>query len=271
MAECYRHSGRQTSVSCSNCERPICPDCMTPTPVGMRCPECSGQKTKVIRPAAGFGLGAATPVTRALIAINVAVAVLGVLFSGDLFNGGGRLINDGALFGPAVEAGEWWRIITSGFLHSGLFHLALNAFALFILGSVLEPALGSVRFAGLYAASLLTGSLGVLILDPNAVTVGASGAVFGVFGATFLIARERGLGNVANQIGLWLILNLVLTFSVRSISVGGHLGGLAGGLVIAAAMIALDRRLGSVRSIPASLGLCAAVGVAAFAASIALA
>src|SRR6478735_7709687 len=126
MAEhCYRHPDRETRVSCSSCGRPICPDCMTPTPVGMRCPECASQRTKVVRNPTGTPGASATPATYALIAINV----IGFLI--EIANGGGGLspnlhskfFTDFALLGPAVAEGEWYRLVTSGFLHVSFIHI----------------------------------------------------------------------------------------------------------------------------------------------------
>ena len=122
-----------------------------------------------------------------------------------------------------------WRIVTAGFLHAGLLHIAINMFALFILGTLLEPGIGTPRFLAVYFVSLLAGSFGALLLDPNETTVGASGAIFGLMSAAFIVARHRGLEQLASQIGFYVILNLVFTFGVPGISVGGHLGGLIGG------------------------------------------
>lgn len=244
MAEtCYRHPDRETGVSCSSCGRPICPDCMTPTPVGMRCPECMRERTKVVR-----GVGqpqglAQAPATFALIAINVVVYLIELAAgSGGLNNPGGSFVFDYGLFGPAVAEGEVYRLITSGFLHVSLIHLGFNMLLLFFLGRLLEPALGTPRFLSLYFASLLAGSSGALLLDPNAHTVGASGAIFGLAGAIFVIARGRGMDAIAGEIGFLILFNLVWTFaSGRNISVGGHLGGLAGGILCALAIVAAER------------------------------
>ena len=248
MATCYRHPDRETKVACSNCERPICPDCMTPTPVGMRCPECAGQTTPVRRAAAAPTRLAAgrAPATYALIAINVAFFAAEVASGGSLslsFTGGGSVFHNLALDGPQVANGDWYRIITGGFLHAGILHIAFNMFALFILGTLLEPAIGTPRFLGIYAVSLLAGSLGALIVTPDALTVGASGAVFGLMSAAFIIARHRGLEQVAGQIGIYVLINLVFTFGVSGISVGGHIGGLIGG-GLAALVVAFGERRG---------------------------
>jgi membrane associated rhomboid family serine protease len=255
MAEtCYRHPNRETSVSCSRCGRPICPDCMYDSPVGMRCPECAGERT---RARAVPARRSSTPyATYSLIALNVIVfiAELGGGGGAGSLEGGGDLIADGGLLGPAVaDGGEWYRIITSGFLHAGPLHLFLNMFVLYILGTILEEGIGTVRMLGVYFVSLLAGSFGALLLDPNQLTVGASGAVYGIMAATFLVARWRGVEQLASQIGLWVVLNLAFTFAVPGISIGGHLGGLAGGAAAAFVIIAGERRGGA--AVPEVLGL----------------
>lgn len=239
---CYRHPDRETNVSCSRCGRPICPDCMYDSPVGMRCPECARDRTRArvstARASAPYG-------TYALIALNVIVFIAEIGGGGGAtsLEGGGRLIADGGLLGPAVaDQGEWYRIVTSGFLHAGPLHLFLNMLVLYILGTVLEEGIGTARMLGIYFVSLLAGSFGALLLDPNQLTVGASGAVYGIMSATFLVARQRGVEQLASQIGLWVILNLVFTFAVPGISIGGHLGGLAGGAVAAMVILAGERR-----------------------------
>lgn len=263
MATCYRHPTRETKVSCSNCGRPICPDCMTSTPVGMRCPECARDRTRVVRGPSGFGAGLAEA-TRVLIGLNVLVFVACLLSGATLFEGGGTIYREGALYGPLVDQGEWYRIITSGFLHYGIVHLGLNMFVLYLLGNLLEPAIGIWRFLGIYAVALLGGAFGALLLDPNAVTVGASGAVFGLMSAAFLIARQRGMNELASQLGLLVVINLLFTFSVSSISVGGHLGGLVAGAAAGAAIIAGERQRGTARRAfeVAALAALAAIAVA---------
>lgn len=221
---------------------------MTPTPVGMRCPECSAERTRVVSgPAATSGTGE-FPATYVLIALSV-IGYLAEIAggSGGLSPGTSPLISDFGLVGAAVGNGEWYRIVTSGFLHAGLTHIAFNMIALFFLGRILEPAIGTPRFVLIYFASLLAGSFGALLLADNLqLTVGASGAVFGLFGATFLIAYGRGIQHVARQLGLILGLNLLFTFSVSGISIGGHLGGLLAGLICGGLIVAGERgHLGS--------------------------
>src|SRR3990170_8464773 len=150
MEVCYRHPKRETGVRCSNCERPICPDCMTSTPVGMRCPECARQSTKV---RTMRSMTDEPTLTYLLIGINVLVGIGSLLGGGGGF-GSSPLITDGGVSGPAIEDGEYWRLVTSGFLHAGLFHLMLNMLSLWILGQMLEPAVGRWRFALIYFVSL---------------------------------------------------------------------------------------------------------------------
>jgi membrane associated rhomboid family serine protease len=266
MAVCYRHPDRETGVSCSNCGNPICPDCMTATPVGMRCPDCSRQRTPVrtLR-----NVYADPTVTYVLIAINV-LLFIGSTAQGSPFASGlgGSVAADLALWGPAVEAGDWWRLVSSGFMHAGLIHILFNMYILYWLGTMLEPALGHVRFAALYFASLLCGSFGVLVLSPNSVTVGASGAVFGLMGAAFVMQRLRGVDPMQSGIGPIILLNLAITFIIPGISIGGHLGGLIGGAATAYAMDQLaQRRRGVVLPVIA----CVAVGALAVAGSLAVA
>jgi membrane associated rhomboid family serine protease len=244
MAEvCYRHPNRETKVQCSRCGRPICPECMYDSPVGMRCPECAGQRTRartlpIRRSGTPYG-------TYALLALNVLVFIAEIGGGGGAasLEGGGTLVTDGGLYGPAIaNQHEWYRIVTSGFLHAGPLHLFLNMFVLYILGTILEEGIGTARLVGVYFVSLLAGSFGALLLDPNEVTVGASGAVYGIMAATFLVARRRGVEQLASQIGLWVVLNLVFTIAVPGISIGGHLGGLAGGAATAGVILAAERR-----------------------------
>ncbi|MGH2953618.1 MAG: rhomboid family intramembrane serine protease [Solirubrobacterales bacterium] len=251
MATCYRHPGRETNVSCANCGRPICPDCMTSTPVGMRCPECARQRTQVKNP---FGAATRTdaPATYSLIALCVAAFVAEVASGAELFTGGvaGSVMIDGGVLGfgvtttgpVGVAEGEIYRVVTGAFLHAGILHLGLNMFILYLLGSILEPGIGTPRFIGVYAVSVLAGSFGALLLDPLELTVGASGGVFGLMGATFLIARGRGLDHIASQIGFLVVINLVFTFSLSGISVGGHIGGLVGGGLAGLMIANLEQR-----------------------------
>ena len=270
MQTCYRHTNRVTGVSCSNCGRPICPDCMTSTSVGMRCPECANQKTKV-RTVSSVGTGGDPVVTYALIAINVVVA-FGAFASGASLGGGGsqtsRLITDGWVSRSLVDQGEWWRLITAGFLHDGLPHLLFNMFALYILGTKLEPAVGRLRFGVIYLVALLAGSFGALLLEPTTPTLGASGAVFGIMGAAVVVMRNRGINPMESGLVFWIGLNLVFTLAnPGSISLGGHIGGLIGGAAAAFVLYDVGDRVKLPREAPLVLagliGVAAAVGAIA--------
>jgi membrane associated rhomboid family serine protease len=249
---------------------------MTSTPVGMRCPECARQKTKVVRSTAGM-LGGAHPVTIGLIIACVAAFIAQVAGGMDLVDGSpaGTVTLDYGLLGfgvgnarplelIGVGEGEYYRIITGGFLHSGIIHLGINMLALFFLGALLERAMGGWRFAGIFIVSLLGGSLGALILSPEDLTVGASGAVFGLMAAGFIEARDRGLNDVASQIGFYVVINLVFTFSVPNISVGGHIGGMLAGGALTILLAQARRSGGGARSteIGIILGSAAALVVA---------
>jgi len=266
MPTCYRHPNRETGVACSNCGRPICTDCMTSTTVGMRCPECAKQRTRVVRPRA---MANAAPVaTQAIIAINVAV-YLAELFTGSGFGSvGGSVYQHGALFGPLVAAGDWWRVISSGFLHASLWHVALNMVFIWFIGRSLEPAIGTARFVVAYGASLLCGSLGVLLFEPNSVAVGASGAAFGLLGALIVEARSRGIDLWSTGLIQIALLNFAFTFLGANIAVGAHVGGFVGGILVGVIYDQFDRR-----RLPRQASLAAGVllGVIAFAAALAIA
>jgi membrane associated rhomboid family serine protease len=246
---------------------------MTATPVGMRCPECARDRTRVTRGSAAFSGAGRAPAAMALIAINVVVFLIEIgSGTGGLSSTSGSVLNDFGLRGSSVAEGEWYRLLSGGFLHAGLLHLGFNMFALYIIGELLEPAIGTPRFLAVYFASLLAGSFGALLLtDPAQVTIGASGAIFGIFAATFVIARGRGLYGVASQLGILLLINLALTFGVRDLSIGGHLGGLVAGLLCGVLIVAGDRgRLGPNRLAAELVGI-GAIGVISVAAALAVA
>jgi membrane associated rhomboid family serine protease len=242
---------------------------MTPTSVGMRCPECSKQKTRVVR----RGYGGSEPIlTYTLIGVNV-LAYIATLVSGSSLGGslggGNSVLGKAALYGPAVANGEVWRIVTAGFMHYGPLHLAFNMYALYILGQILEPAIGSLRFGLVYLVGLLGGSVGALIVTPNSFTAGASGAVFGLMGATFLVMHNRGINPWQSGLGIWLLLNLAITFTVSNISIGGHIGGLIGGAIAGWLVVELPDRLRLPRW--TADVVAAALAVGAFVAAIAVA
>jgi membrane associated rhomboid family serine protease len=218
---------------------------MTPTPVGMRCPECANQRTRVVRNPTGQPTGAAAfqafPATVILIAINVIVYLVEIARSHGGLGGMNTLdiYNMGGLFGPAVsEGGDWWRIFTSGFVHVSIFHIGFNMLLLYFMGRLLEPAIGTLRFVVLYFVCLVAGSFVALWFSPDAVSAGASGAIFGLLGATFIIARGRGMEAIAGEIGFLIIFNLVFTFAQAGISIGAHVGGLVAGVLCGLLIVA---------------------------------
>jgi membrane associated rhomboid family serine protease len=237
---------------------------MTFAPVGIRCPEHanigavrqSPQRTLHNLERATRSMQA--PATIVLIALNVVVYLITVSQGGGINLPGGQLFNDWALQGLAVSDGDWWRLATAMFLHGSILHIAFNMFALYWLGTIVEQALGTPRFLLVYFVSGLAGSTGALWLSsPGAVTVGASGAIFGLIGA-LLILEYLATGSLMGQAMVLIVVNLAFTFAVPGISIGGHIGGLAGGI---AATYALMRfRMPPNRAL--GFALAAGVGVA---------
>jgi membrane associated rhomboid family serine protease len=240
---------------------------MTPTSVGMRCPECSRERTKVKTISSFSGVPA---VTQALIALNVLVFLVETAAgSGFGSGGGGWVFNHGALFGPYVaHQHEYWRLITGGFLHDGIFHILVNMVSLYFVGSALEPGIGRLNFAVIYGVSLLAGSFGALLFTPLSPTVGASGAIFGIFGALIVVARARGISIWQSGLGFFLVLNLIVTLTYSGISVGGHIGGLVAGLICGLLIIEVGERR---RMKQAALAGCALLGVLSIVGAIAVA
>jgi membrane associated rhomboid family serine protease len=231
---CYRHPDRETYLACSECGRPICAECMTPAPVGQRCPEHSGRPQGVRRVTLGArqtaAAGTGAVVTKTLIGINLLVYVITIVQGGGINSPGGSLFDKGYLFGPAVANGDWWRLGTAAFLHASILHIAFNMYFLWFVGSAVEYALGRGRFLLVYVVSGLAGSAGALVLTPTSPTVGASGAIFGILGAALVLERQGNLVLGGQALALILI-NLVLGFVIANVSVGGHVGGLIGGVL----------------------------------------
>jgi membrane associated rhomboid family serine protease len=230
---CYRHPHNETGVRCSDCGRPICTECMVFGPVGIRCPECAGRPTgakKTVERLRTAGDRAPIGiVTTCLVALNVAVYVAEIASGSSWRNLSGEVYARGALYGPLVADGEWWRLITAAFLHASPIHLLFNMLMLWWFGRSLEALIGPGRFIALYVASALAGSAGALLLNPTTPTVGASGAVFGILGAGLVLERRRIYVFGGSALGI-VVINIILSFTLSNISIGGHLGGLAGGI-----------------------------------------
>jgi membrane associated rhomboid family serine protease len=246
--------------------------------VGFHCPECTKVGAQKVY-TAGSIANKVPVLTRVLIGLNVGVFLLdAVLSGGRSIMGRGELADDGGLIALAqfqngellgVANGEWYRIFTSGFLHYGLIHLAFNMYALYILGGLIERVAGPVRFGVVYLVSLVAGSLGALLVSPDALTAGASGAIYGLMGAAFALERSRGIPMRNSGIIGVLVINLFFTFGMSSyISVGGHLGGLAGGFLAGSILFDLGRRM---RNESAALALCGVLAAGCFAAAMSVA
>ena len=258
---CYRHPGRETYVRCTRCERPICPDCMNEASVGHQCPECVAEGGRTQRPArtafgAARGAGAAGYATIALVVVNVVVLLLSVLSaksSGTALAGGqgfGGLIGgdtplldrfgvlgqcqltNGQVVPCGVASGEYYRLFTAMFMHYGVIHLLMNMWALWILGRTLEAMFGPARFLAIYLVCGLGGDVAAYLFQPQGLTAGASGAIFGLFAVLFVALRRLRLSTSA--VLPVIVINLIFTISVPGISISGHLGGLVTGALVGA-------------------------------------
>lgn len=236
---CYRHPTRVTGLSCSECGRPICGECSRDAPVGQRCPECAkpAGRHRVIdarRIVAGPSFQT-SPVTFSLIVINVAIFVL-TFTSADI---DARLFTDFSAFNLAIADGEWWRILTSAFLHANITHILFNMYALYLFGPRLEQQVGSIAFATFYLAAAAGGGAASFRFGPLfQAGIGASGAIFGLFGAWIFVAyrtRTTPAGRAMfNQLGILLLINAALPFIIPSIDWRAHVGGMVTGIAIAA-------------------------------------
>ncbi|MEU0223269.1 rhomboid family intramembrane serine protease [Streptomyces sp. NPDC006284] len=250
---CYRHPDRETGIRCTRCERPICPDCMVNASVGFHCPDCAAGRTRGHGPAPAAarprtlagGTIAADPhlLTKILIGINAAV-FLAVHALSDSFLSDMVLIGrwPPAPFVPTegVAEGEWYRLVTTAFTHEEIWHIGFNMLSLWFLGGPLEAALGRARYLALYLVSGLAGSvLTYLLASPSTATLGASGAVFGLFGATAALVRR--LNADMRPVVILLAINLVFTFTWANIAWQAHIGGLVAGAVIGYAMLHAPR------------------------------
>jgi membrane associated rhomboid family serine protease len=230
---------------------------MSVASVGFHCPECSNKGKQRVYTASTIMGGGQPIVTQVLIAVNVVVYF--ATASNNRFTADYGLLGSIGPFQIGVAHGEWYRLITGGFLHANILHLGMNMFALWILGSQLEAAVGRLRFGVVYAAALLSGSLGVMIISPHELTVGASGAIFGLLGLALAAQRSQGINVWQSGLGGILLINLAFTFGIPGISIGGHLGGLAGGYLCGVVLYELGPRF---RNPTLPVVLCGAIGVA---------
>ncbi|MGW0182407.1 rhomboid family intramembrane serine protease [Nocardia sp. NPDC003345] len=247
---CVRHPDRPTGLSCTRCGRPACPECLRPASVGQHCVDCvnagrrSVPRTRTVSGAVAPRNG--TPiVTYVLIALNVLVYAVTAAQSRSLMANerGSALFVDWVMYPPAVAGGDWFRVIGSGFLHYGLIHLLLNMFALYIVGRDIELVLGRARYLAVYLISLLGGAAAVMLLAQDNLTAGASGAVYGLFGAiTVILIRLR---QSPNSMLILIGINVFISFSLPGISLWGHLGGLAAGTLATLGVVFLPAWVGA--------------------------
>lgn len=240
---CYRHPDREAYISCQRCERLICPECMREAAVGFQCPSCITEGAKSVRQprtiAGGTITGSQGRVSLILIGVNVAAYVAQLATDGRV----GGVFERGALRGLEVSGGEYWRLLTSAFLHGSMLHLLFNMYALYLFGPFVERALGTTRFIAAYLTAAIVGSVFVYVLEsPLTVTIGASGAVFGLFGMAllFLLKAKQDVRTLLVLLGI----NAFISVAGANISWQGHLGGFVAGVVLGAtfAYAPRDRR-----------------------------
>ncbi|WP_328838143.1 rhomboid family intramembrane serine protease [Streptomyces europaeiscabiei] len=268
LPTCYRHPDRETGIRCTRCERPICPECMVSASVGFQCPECvrggsgTGHAPSASAPRTLAG-GTVTADPRLLTKILIGVNLLLFLVQmsvGDTFTDRFSLI--GRAWVPelgsslqGVAEGQWYRLVTSMFLHSSVTHILFNMLSLWWIGGPLEAALGRARYLALYFVSGLAGSaLTYLLAEQNQASLGASGAIFGLFGATGVLMRR--LNYDMRPLIILLVINLIFTFSpMFNIAWEAHVGGLVAGVLIGYAMVHAPRE----RRALIQYGVCALV------------
>jgi membrane associated rhomboid family serine protease len=232
-ATCFHHTDRETGRACTRCGRPACPDCLIQASVGSHCWECVKQSAPPRRERVRRRMNTGQPyLAYVLIAITVAAYVLMLATDSEL---------DYALFGPAIANGEYYRLVTHAFVHYSLLHIAFNMFILFLVCRFLEPVMGIPRVLLVYVVSILGGAAGALLLDPHAYTGGASGGVFGLAAAATLAHTRAGVNFWQTQFGPLLAINLVLSFTMDGVSIGGHLGGLVAGTLATEAFLQARR------------------------------
>jgi membrane associated rhomboid family serine protease len=218
---------------------------MTPAAVGIRCPDHAGKARNIRPPRIVARPTGDMLVTRALVAVNIGIYLVTIVQGpGGINNPGGSLYVDWLLYGPFVAQGDWWRLITSMFLHGFLLHIVFNMLALWVIGGPVEQYLGRTRFLILYFVSGLAGSAGALVQSPTSPTVGASGAIFGILGAMLILewnATGRFGGAAASLIALNLVFNFAYNGAGGNISIGGHIGGLIGGILCTLSFSRLGR------------------------------
>jgi membrane associated rhomboid family serine protease len=230
---CYRHPSNETAITCSSCGRPICTECMVFAPVGIKCPECAGTPTgakkAAVKARSYTSVNTDFVVTKALIGINVIVFLAQVVQSGSFTQPFSEIFFRGALAAPPIaHDDQWYRLVTCAFLHGSVLHIFFNMLMLWWFGRPLEHLLGRGRFLAIYFISILAGSAGALLINPDTFTVGASGAVFGILGAGLILERHN-INVFGGSALIIVILNLALSFTLNSVSIGGHVGGLVGG------------------------------------------
>ena len=277
FVSCHWHPDRRAGVICQRCDLPICPSCMHQASVGFHCPNCTAKGKQNVRSGpAAFGGTFQPTLTLVLMGINIAIFLIGQAVGADRvlidFSAIGRaVLLDGSTGGVTDTSHQYYRLLTSGFLHWNLIHIGLNMWALYNLGPTVERSLGRLRFGLVYVTALLAGGAGAVIVSPHSLSAGASGALYGLFGALVVVYRRHGIDVMRSGLGLSILINFVITITIPGISLGGHLGGFVGGLAATWIAVHGPRVLGSSRTalvaLAALIPVFIAIGVVAMGAS----
>ena len=266
---CYRHPDRETGIRCQRCDRHVCADCRHQASVGVHCPECTKEAgTQKVYNTRNLP-GSNGTVTKALVGINVAIFIIAIAALGSTTTGAGQAAADFGTWGPFIwEENEYWRVISGGFFHSGLIHIGFNMYLLWQLGQQIERVLGPLRYLAVYFVTLIGGSAGAILLDPDVPVVGASGAVFGLIGFTVFLYRSRGIGLFDTGLGFLIVINVLFSFR-GGVSLGGHGGGLLIGMLLGILFYGFDMGLKPmIKGEKAQLAVSGVVGAVLFVAAI---
>ncbi|MCU1395130.1 MAG: rhomboid family protein [Ilumatobacteraceae bacterium] len=247
ITHCYRHPDRETGRRCTRCGKPACSDCLIQAQVGSHCLDCAKAAQPDLKTRVKYA-NARQPVLMTYLLMAANILVFLYVGAKDTSTLGGGIGGDGTVSKQQYDLGlnrdvlhqthHWYTLVTSGFLHFGVLHIALNMYLLYLLGQLLERNLGRAKFTLIYFACLLGGSAGVLIINQNAISGGASGAIFGLMAAAAFSMHRQGINIMQTGIGRTLAINLVLTFVIGGISIGGHLGGIVAGVACSMVMMA---------------------------------
>ena len=271
---CYRHPDVQTGVHCTRCGNPICPDCMVPAPVGFQCPDCVANARKEFRATKSgpqqIRSMSGTPATYLLLGAIIAMFVLQIVMARSLQNAVGAAFDLGAGMPAAIAYGQPWRLFTLMFLHAGFIHLALNGYGLYLFGSLIERSFGHVQVVVIFLVTGFVASATSFAMSPEdswgTIYLGASGAIFGLFGVfvayTYRRRNTQAGRSAFQQAIMWLIINVILGFSIPGIDWRAHMGGVVAGFAAGYAIEELSEKIGRRKAEVFAFAVLIVIGVA---------